>query len=556
MTSKAPRSELKKRERRGTWFAIAGLVILLGGMYVAGHFLLGNRLPTGTRIGGVGVGGLTPEQAEERLNADLAPHTRQTLTFYHENDEYKIKPGDVGLELHIEQSVASAGGGRTWNPVDMLTNLVGNDRLDPVVTVDQRKLDAKIDDIASGIDQAPVEPRVRFDGDGLDVRRGEQGRKVHRADLEELIRTQFVEEHEDEAIPVVTAKPTVSSAELNAALSGPVKTAVGSPLRLRVADKTFKLSPAEVRSMVHFGPVDGRLAAKVDNDRFRELVMSKTKDVRRTPKPATVVIRGDRPKIVSDVAGRGVRTGGTARQVAKALERKAAAKRVVRLETVKRRAGFRTADAKNLAIQRKVASYTTRFRRGRGVDVGEIAGRIDDSLIRAGHPFSFNAAVREPRRSGGNGEGASQVATTLFNAGLKAGLVVPERHAHRTYVERLPIGRDAAVAYGGRNLRLATVADHPVVIVAYADAGKKRTSVHVEVWGSRRADVELDRGSRQNVRKPVRVRKGRACSPRSGVAGFAVKVRRTVKIADSKARSDSFSSSYAPVARIKCRGRR
>ncbi|UYM06203.1 VanW family protein [Solicola gregarius] len=548
--------ELKKRERRGTWYAIIGLVILLGGLYVAGHFLLGNRLPTGTRIAGVGVGGLTPEQAEARLEADLAPHTKQTLTFYYEDLEYEIKPEDIGLELHIEQSVASAGGGRTWNPVEMLETIVGADRLDPVVTVDQKSLDKKLDEIASDIDVAPVEPRVRFQGNETDVRRSEPGRQVNRAALEDLVREQFVQDHQPEGIPVATDKPNVTGAELNAALDGKVKTAVGAPVRIRVAGEQFTLSAADVRSMLSYVSADGELSARIDNDRFRQLVKANTKDVRKPARPATVVIRGGAPKVVADVPGRGVRTGDAGPRLVRALERRSAKLRVVALERTTTRAGFRTDDAKQLGIVERVGSYTTRFRRGRGVDVGTIAGSVDGTVLRPGDTFSFNRSGGRPGRSGANGDGASQVASTVFNAGLLAGLGVPERHAHHSYVSRLPVGRDAAVTYGGRDLRLKNDTGHGVLISARADAGDRRTKVHVELWSTKRWNVKLDTGSRQKVKRPVRHLKGKRCSPRPGVPGFSIEVVRTLVRNGDEARDHTFSSTYEAVPRIRCHGRR
>ena len=552
-----PASAAKKRDRRGTWFAIVGLVVLIGGLYVAGYFLLENRLPTGTRIAGVGVGGLTPDEAKERLEADLAPHTDQTLTFYFEQREYQVKPADLGLDLHIEESVESAGGGRTWNPVRMLEKLVGSDRLDPVVTFDEGKVDALLKKVADDVDVAPVEPRVTFAGSSMKERRPAAGRQLMRDEFEDLIREQFVQDHEAQPVPVAVDHPGVRGSEFDDAVRTRVKRAVGSPIRISVKKKTYTLSPGEVKSTLSYVSQGGRLVEKVDMDRFRDLVNEKTSDIRRDPTPATVVLRGGKPKVVADKPGRGVQTSGTKSKVVAALRADKAGDRVVPLAVTSTHAAFRTDDAKKLGIKRRVGTYETTYRSSGDVKPGRLASRIDGTVVKPGQTLSFNAHAGPAGRSQANRDGASQVATTLFGAGLRAGMRPIERHSHRTYQKRLPVGRDAAVGPSGRNLRLKNTSKYGLLVNAWGDPGGRRGSVHVELWSTKQWTVSISVGNRHKKQKPpVRKVRRKRCKGQSGQAGFDIDVGQRLVRDGKTVRKATISSSYDPVPRIRCRGKR
>jgi len=97
--------------------------------------------------------------------------------------------------------------------------------------------------------------------------------------------------------------------------------------------------------------------------------------------------------------------------------------------------------------------------------------------IKPGETFSFNDTVgtwtrdqgyrRAPVSYNGTlidawGGGVCQTSTTLYNAGLIAGLIVEERHPHRFSPSYAPPGRDAAVAFHNIDLCLRNPYDFPI----------------------------------------------------------------------------------------------
>lgn len=105
------------------------------------------------------------------------------------------------------------------------------------------------------------------------------------------------------------------------------------------------------------------------------------------------------------------------------------------------------------------------------------ARALDGAVLRPGEELSFNQRVgpRTAERGYGAapvilretrqvqvGGGVCQVATTLFDAALLAGLGVVERHRHSSPVDYVAPGEDATIAWGAKDLRLRNDLDQDV----------------------------------------------------------------------------------------------
>lgn len=125
---------------------------------------------------------------------------------------------------------------------------------------------------------------------------------------------------------------------------------------------------------------------------------------------------------------------------------------------------------------------------------------INGTCLQPGDSFSFNEVVGERTKSAGYkkagvyisgelgeeiGGGICQVATTLFNAVVKANLDITERHAHSRTVAYVDKGKDATVSWGLQDLKFVNSLDEPVYIVAYVN---KDARVKIHVFGRLRAD--------------------------------------------------------------------
>ncbi|MCL2025244.1 MAG: VanW family protein [Leptospirales bacterium] len=105
--------------------------------------------------------------------------------------------------------------------------------------------------------------------------------------------------------------------------------------------------------------------------------------------------------------------------------------------------------------------------------------KLNGIRIPAGAVFSFNETVGEASAKNGYvdgavlyqdsivmevGGGVCQVSTTLFNALLLAGFAITERHRHYQPVTYVPVGLDAAIKYGKKDLRMKNVTGQELVL--------------------------------------------------------------------------------------------
>jgi vancomycin resistance protein YoaR len=130
------------------------------------------------------------------------------------------------------------------------------------------------------------------------------------------------------------------------------------------------------------------------------------------------------------------------------------------------------------------------------------ASRIDGTLLQPGERFSFNEAVgmrtaqrgyaHAPillygRRKTQVGGGICQLAGTLYNAALLSDLRVRERHRHTSPVNYLPLGQDATISWGSKDLVFENSLGQPVLITV----GIEDEGLLVRFFGRERLDCEV-----------------------------------------------------------------
>lgn len=119
-----------------------------------------------------------------------------------------------------------------------------------------------------------------------------------------------------------------------------------------------------------------------------------------------------------------------------------------------------------------IASFTTSVEdqdSGVKTNLQMACSRLNGHVIQPKDVFSFNDVVGEASAKNGfafgrvlyreeavlePGGGLCQVSTTLFNALLLAGFNILERHRHMQPVSYAPVGLDATIKYGKKNLRM------------------------------------------------------------------------------------------------------
>jgi hypothetical protein len=95
---------------------VLGLALVVGVGYAAAYLAASNKVPVGTSVGGVDIGGHTPVSAVATLRDGLAGRAGTPFTVVVNGRTMRVRPGQVGLDVDYAASVRAAGAQRSWSP--------------------------------------------------------------------------------------------------------------------------------------------------------------------------------------------------------------------------------------------------------------------------------------------------------------------------------------------------------------------------------------------------------------------------------------------------------
>ena len=201
-----------------------------------------------------------------------------------------------------------------------------------------------------------------------------------------------------------------------------------------------------------------------------------------------------------------------------------------------------------LGLSTLISTYKTSIKEkeeGSRFNVLLAAKKIDGTIVYPGEEFSYNKIVGPAEKNDGfqkglvivggkfvpgYGGGVCQTSSTLYNALLLAGLKITERHNHSVYADAtsyVPLGQDAAVYYGHKDLKFKNNLSFPIVIGAY----KKGDYLIIEIWGGKKPDTKysvITKGKeiisyKTIYKKDKNLPKGKEIIEREGINGYRVK---------------------------------
>lgn len=149
------------------------------------------------------------------------------------------------------------------------------------------------------------------------------------------------------------------------------------------------------------------------------------------------------------------------------------------------------------SINTKIASYTTTFENvgNRGHNIVLAASKLNGTVLMKDDEFSYLKVVGPYSAKNGylpapayvnkvlstaNGGGVCQLATTLYNAQLRANLEIIYRINHSYAPAYVPKGLDATVSSTTTDYKFKNQYDYPVYITSYVTGGK----LTVDIWSS------------------------------------------------------------------------
>ena len=569
-TKPKPSSDAENSGGRVVVLTVLGLAVLAGVAYVAAYALAGEKVPRGTEVAGISIGGKTHDEAVRALEDGFADRASLDVTV--DGETAPMTAATAGLSVDYESTVDQAGGGRSWAPGRLWDYYTGGDDLDAVVVVDEDAQAAALDALDERYGSPAKEGDVRFvDGNARPVT-ATDGEEVDRSMAGDALEAAYVDGDTAE-LTLATAEPDISQADVQDALNEFANPAVSGPVTL-VFDKTrVTLRPADFSPALGMKPEDGTLVPDLDEEKLATLVRSRFARTDGAPVDATVRIVNGKPRVVPAKPGVDYDPKDISSAFLELVVKDPGAREMKVKATVKD-ADFTTKDARALGIKERVSTFTTYYPYAeyRNINIGRAAELVNGTLLKPGETFSLNDTVGERTAENGFtkgfiisngvfkedfGGGVSQMATTTFNAMFFAGLEDVEHKPHSFYIDRYPVGREATVAWGAVDLRFKNDTDHGVLIQANVTPGTPSSSgvVTVSMWSTKTWDITTKTGSRYNF-TPEKTRRlsGPDCEPNDGYGGFDINVWRYFRKPGASAleRSEKFHTTYTPSDTVIC----
>jgi vancomycin resistance protein YoaR len=346
------------------------------------------------------------------------------------------------------------------------------------------------------------------------------------------------------------------------------KELVSEPIALSFQDGVVgTLAPQRLAKLVRFRPNGSEFRVTFAPDRIAKAVEPFLSDWRRRAVNAQFIVDGKTVRIRPSQPG----LAPDGRWISDSISAAATSSiRRASLRLKQTRADLTTADAERLGIREQISTFTTEMgpsSANRIHNVQLMARYIDGTIIEPGDEFSFNDRVgprtvergfREGQMIIGSllvpavGGGVCQTATTLFNNAFDLGLPVLDRQNHSFYISHYPMGRDAAVSWGGPDFAFRNDLKTGILIKTRYTADTLTFSFYGTDPGRR---VVATTGPRVNWRSPQTTYALDPYAPRGSVrtvsgsnqSGFDVTVTRKVYEDGKLKRRDAFTSAYIAV---------
>jgi vancomycin resistance protein YoaR len=537
-------------------FAIVyGLALALAG----GVF--GGTVPRGTVVDGVAIGGMTLTAAEQALDSSLGPRSRAPIHLVVGQTPMTLDPAQSGLSFDAAQTVAAAQAERT-NPFQVIPALFGaRHSVNPVVVVDNAALTRALSTIAASYNTPMVEGQITFQAAKPVVTPPKEGRAFSVAGAVAAVRSAYLRLDGPVMLPVQALNPKATPAALQDALAHLARPAVAGPIALTTGSVTENLTPDQIGDAVVIAPDDsGRMVARVDGTKLRgDLDAAALAQETPAVNASFTVGDGGTPTLVPGRDGRGFPPEALAGAVQAVLAQPVPRTATVPLGDLP--PAFTTADAQALGVTDVLGSTTVPVPSApnRFANVQRATTLVAGSIIGPGETWSFLKTIGALDSANGfaipaaaqkagvdPSGGVDTVATAVFGAAFASGMGDTVHHPHASFVDRYPVGLDAAVVAPVTDMQWTNTGNHPV----YLYASYANDAVTVALLGEKTYDQVTVQVSQRYAVVPAAA----GCAGSGAVPGFQVDVSRTLMRGGDQVGGEQFHVQYIPQNGAGCTG--
>lgn len=534
---------------------VLGLGLLAGGAYTAAYLAAGDKVPVGTTVGGVDIGGESPASAMDELRDGLAGRVDTPFTVTINGRTRQVAPSAAGLAVDYAASVRGAGAERSWRPSRLWNYYTAGTSSSPVVSLDQDRLATLLKRLDRSDGRRARDGSVLFRRQAFTVRPPRSGLVLDPRAAGSAFWNAYLTDDPTVELRMSATPPTIDNAAIQRFVRGFANRAMTAAVELHFGRTALHLSPEA------YGPLLGaRRVGKRLRPTVRTHALSRVVDHQLIgaaigrPKPATVVLVGDRPKVVSAQPG----VTYAAHDVRTALLRAIASPhRTARVRPTPAEASFTDADARELGIRQQLSRFTVDLPRGRGDALGSAVQRLDGTVLKPRSSLSLRGLLGAATPAGKSGDA---LATALFNAAWLGGMQITAHASPRSYdavPPVAPVGRDASLR-AGQDLAFNDNTRYGVLVSAViGPTASGPESLTVTLWSTPGWTIRSSAEGRTRVVAAGRdVYREKPCTPRAGRDGFEVTVTRSFTRSGAVDHTSSYAVNYTPVDGVVCKAPR
>lgn len=394
-----------------------------------------NNIIKGVYIEEIEVSNLSQEEVTNILNEKIA--SIENVELYYADYNEIIKLEDLGIEVSAKEAIKEAVNlGKSNNIIidnfNILKSMILKTKLEIDITINEEKFNEMVKNIQTEIPEKIEQYSYEIKEDKLIITSGKSGRVVIDEKLRNIIidniKNQFNGINKTSEVPVEYSEP--EKIDIDKIYNKIYKEAKDA----YIIENPFELHKEE----------DGvNLAITLEE---AKKILSEEKDT------YTIPLKITEPKV-------------------------------------------KVKDLGDKLFKQTLAKYTTIYDAGvynRAHNVALAAKTINGTILLPGETFSYNGTLGNTNAAKGYkqatayvggkvvpsyGGGICQVSSTLYNAVLYANLEIVERYNHSYAVSYVPAGRDATVAYGGKDFKFKNSRSYPIKIVASAKNGVVSISI-------------------------------------------------------------------------------
>lgn len=578
--------------RRGFWMlAVAPVAVmaLAAGVALAANAAYAQRALPGMTVGGVDIGSLEVAAIRDRLSAELAaPWATSSVALVDETRTWRTSNAELGIAPDIDAATSAAlAYGKTGSVFDRIAAWIdavrGQANIPFAMHAKGDAVDRWVAAAARDTDRAPVSGELHVGASGLEATQPALGREVDRVGTVAALLSADSLGDREVALRVRTSYPAVDAAGFDVAYAR--ASAAVTPVTVHVEDRRFTENATFLSSMLTIERVTAkpgelpaipqdaiapavryRYQVSLVNERAASWVAALAALLDHPGKSAKFNVSKDGiPSIIPSESGVTIDQDKLRALALDELVRPAgAATRDLAAPAKVDVSAFTTEQARallpNLA---RTSTFTTYYPPSaeRHANISTGASQFDGVVVMPGQTFSFwellgpvtvqrgyafaGAIINNRSEDNVIGGGLCQVSTTIFNAVAAQGYEILERHSHGYYIDRYPIGYDAAVFEPGVDFKWRNDTANPVFLWSWSDW----TSITIDVWGipTGRTTV-LSAPLQKNFVHPAADQPADPHFPKGvSVDGRDVFRTRTVYENGTVIHQDFFASHYAPV---------